>query len=219
MPKSLSMEQAKAGVLELIKSGSSVEDACRAVSRTRKAYENWRSADKEFAAAVDEARDRRSRASAAGRDADASNLSFADWRKRFLGLDTYPHQQLWIDVLEGREPSLMHPSVRYEPAEDGGRNRILVNTPPFHAKSATITQQWITYKLCMNPAMRIMIVGKTAEAASKHLYAIKQYLTDPEFIELQQTYGPADGFKPQRGEGRWANNLIYLAGRNLDAAD
>mgnify|MGYP003296564457 CR=1 FL=1 len=175
--------------------------------------------DKAFAASVDEARERRDKATSNGKDADLSNLSFAEWRKRFLNLDTYPHQQLWIDVLEGREPTLMHPSVRYEPAENGQRNRILINTPPFHAKSATVTQQWVTYKLCMNPAMRIMIVGKTAEAASKHLYAVRQYLTDPNFIELQAAYGPADGFKPQRGEGRWANNLIYIAGRNLDAAD
>jgi hypothetical protein len=219
MPKSLTMEQAKAGVLALIKQGSSVEDACKSVSRTRKAYENWRSADKEFAAAVDEARERRNKAAAKGKDGDLYNLSFAQWRKRFLGLDTYPHQQLWIDVLEGREPTLMHPSVRYEPAETGQRNRILINTPPFHAKSATITQQWVTYMLCMNPALRIMIVGKTAEAAAKHLYAVRQYLTDPNYVELQSAYGPADGFKPQRGEGRWTNFLIYLAGRNLDAAD
>ena len=219
MPKSLSMEQAKDGVLALIKQGKSVEDACRAVSRTRKSYENWRADDKAFAAAVDEARERRDKATSQGKDGDLLNLTFAEWRKRFLGLDTYPHMQLWIDVLEGREPTLMHPSVRYEPAENGQRNRILINTPPFHAKSATVTQQWITYKLCMNPAMRVMIVGKTAEAASKHLYAVRQYLTDPNFIELQAAYGPADGFKPQRGEGRWANNLIYLAGRNLDAAD
>src|SRR3546814_5695138 len=87
-------------------------------------------------------------------------------------------------LLEGREPKLMHHSVRYEPR--GTRKRILINTPPFHAKSATITQQWVTYQLCMNPALRVMIVGKTAEAASKHLYAIRQYLTDPNFVELQE---------------------------------
>lgn len=215
--KSLTMEQAKEGVLALIQAGKPVEEACKAVGRSRKSYENWRSQDKDFAAKVDAARERRDRATNAGKDPGLYNLTFAEWRKRFLGLDTYPHQQLWIDVLEGREPTVMHSSVRFEPR--GERTRILINTPPFHAKSATITQQWVTYMLCMNPAMRIMIVGKTAEAASKHLFAVRQYLTDPNFLELQAAYAPADGFKPQRGEGRWANNLIYLAGRNLDAAD
>jgi len=212
-------EQAKESFLKAIKGGAGVADACESAGRSRKWYENARATDKDFATEVDAARERRDKATSAGRDADLFELTFAQWRKRFLNLDTYPHQQLWIDVLEGREPTLMHPSVRYEPAENGARNRVLINTPPFHAKSATVTQQWITYKLCMNPAMRVMIVGKTAEAASKHLYAIRQYLTDPNFVELQAAYGPADGFKPQRGEGRWANNLIYLAGRNLDAAD
>ena len=218
-PKRTTQEQAKESFLKAIKGGASVADACESAGRSRKWYENQRATDRDFAGEVDAARERREKAATLGRDADLYELTFAEWRKRFLGLDTYPHQQLWIDVLEGREPTLMHPSVRYEPAENGNRNRVLINTPPFHAKSATVTQQWITYKLCMNPAMRVMIVGKTAEAASKHLYAIRQYLTDPNFIELQAAYGPADGFKPQRGEGRWANNLIYLAGRNLDAAD
>ena len=212
-----SPERARDAFLLAIKAGASVGDACTAATRSRKWYENLRSQDKEFAAAVDAARERRDKATSAGKDPELYNLSFADWRKRFLGLDTYPHQHLWVDVLEGREPQLMHHTVRYEPR--GDRKRILINTPPFHAKSATITQQWVAYRLCMNPALRIMIVGKTAEAASKHLYAIRQYLTDPNFVELQAAYAPADGFKPQRGEGRWANNLIYLAGRNLDAAD
>ena len=212
-----SPERAREAFLLAIKAGASVNEACAAATRSRKWYENLRSQDKDFAQRVDSARERRDAAESQGRDPSLYDLSFADWRKRFLNLDTYPHQQLWIDVLEGREPTLMHDSVRYEPA--GTRRRILINTPPFHAKSATITQQWVTYQLCMNPAMRIMIVGKTAEAASKHLYAVRQYLTDPNFIELQMAYAPADGFKPQRGEGRWANNLIYLAGRNLDAAD
>lgn len=217
MALQLTKEQAKEGILKVIAAGSSVEDACKSVGRTRKSYENYRSEDKDWARRVDEARDKRSKALAAGRDGDVYQLDFAEWRKRFLGLDTYPHQQLWIDVLEGREPEFRHSAIRYEPA--GARNRVLINTPPFHAKSATITQQWVTYKLCMNPALRVMIIGKTAEAASKHLYAIKQYLTDPNYAELQAAYGPADGFKPQRGDGRWANNLIYLSGRNLDAAD
>jgi hypothetical protein len=218
VPKSLTMEQAKDGVLALIKQGSSVEEACKAVSRTRKSYENWRSDDKEFAAKIDEARERRNKATSAGKDADLYNLDFAAWRKRFLGLDTYPHQQLWIDVLEGREPTVMHPSVRYEPAPGGGKNRILINTPPFHAKSATVTQQWVTYKLCMNPALRIMIVGKTAEAAAKHLSAVRQYLTDPNFIEMQAAYAPSpEGFKPQRGEGRWTNYMFTIGSRTQDA--
>src|SRR5690242_17197144 len=104
MALQLSKEQAKEGILRAIGAGASVEEACKAVARTRKSYENYRSEDKDWARSVDEARDKRSKALAGGRSGDVYQLSFAQWRKRFLGLDTYPHQQLWIDVLEGREP-------------------------------------------------------------------------------------------------------------------
>lgn len=217
MARIQSPERAKEAFLLAIKTGASVPEACDAATRSRKWYENARSTDKEFAAAVDSARERRDKAADAGRDPALYALTFAEWRKRFLGLDTYPHQQLWIDVLEGNPPTLMADTVRYEPAGNG--RRVLINTPPFHAKSATITRQWVTYQLCMNPAMRVMIVGKTAEAAAKHLHSIRQYLTDPAFIELQMAYAPADGFKPARGEGRWTNYLMYLAGRDATAVD
>lgn len=213
----LSVDQAKERVLLLLGAGSTVSAAMEgADGRSIKTYENWRAADKEFAKRADAARQRASRAKDAGTDPTLHTLTFADWRKRFLGQETYPHQQMWIDVLEGREPKVFHPSITYAP---GDERLLCINTPPFHAKSVTITQQYVTYRLCMNPAFRVMIISKTAEMASKFLLSIRQMLTDPLFAELQAAYAPQGGFKPQRGEGRWGNNLIYLAGRNLDAAD
>ena len=216
----LTMEQAKARVILMIGAGSTVTDAMLAVDRSQKSYENWRSADPEFKAAIDKARAGASRAREAGQDpverVNLKNLSFAEWRKRFLGRETYPHQQMWIDVLEGNEPKLWHPALYYKP---GNPRRVLINTPPFHAKSATITQEYATYRLCLNPAMRILIISKTSEMAQSFLYSIKTMLTDPEFSELQAAYGPPGGFKPQRGEGSWTSKVIYLADRNLDAAD
>lgn len=214
--KSLTPDQAKAGILALVKTGKSVQEACDGVGRTRKSYENYRAADPKFRSDIDNARNRRAEASQGRRDPDLYNLSFEDWRKRFLNQDTYPHQRMWIDVLEGREPKLLHTSVRYEPKS---KRLFVINTPPFHAKSTTITQQWVTYQLCMNPAFRVIIISKTADAASKFLVSIKTYLTDPNYVELQGAYGPADGWKPQKGEGRWGANEIYLAERNLNAED
>jgi hypothetical protein len=51
------------------------------------------------------------------------------------------------------------------------------------------------------------------------MLAVKTYLTDPNFLELQAAYGPVDGFKPQRGAGVWSAKAIYLSERNLDAED
>jgi hypothetical protein len=212
----LDMPTAKRTVTQILGTGSTVANAMAAVNRTVKTYENWRANDREFAEACDLARINSQRARNGGRDPGIYNLSFADWRRRFLNQETYAHQQMWIDVLEGREPEVFHDSITYKP---GDERLLCINTPPFHAKSTTITIQYVVYKLCMNPAFRVMIISKTAEMAAKFLFSIRQILTDPIFAELQGAYAPAEGFKPARGDGRWGNNLIYLAGRNTDAAD
>ena len=210
-------EQAQDHVLLLLGSGATVGAAMDAVNRSRKTYENWRSESPEWAAKADQAKLRSAKAKDANGDPELYRLSFAEWRKRFLGRETYPHMQMWVDVLEGREPDVYHPAITYN---KGSNPRLLcINTPPFHAKSATITVEYVAYKLCMNPAFRVMIISKTAEAASKFLYSIRTLLTDPHYADLQAAYAPNGSFKPERGEGRWGNNLIYLAGRNIDAID
>ena len=218
MPKvaNLSMEQAKRRVIDLIGAGSSVAEAMDYVDRHVKTYENWRATDPDFKKAIDAARVRRARALDAGQDPELYKLSFAEWRKRFLNRDTYPHQQMWIDLLEGRDPHVFHESITYNP---GSKRNVLINTPPFHGKSQVITMEYTVYRLCMNPALRVMIVSKTAEMASKFLHSIKMMLTDPLFAELQAAYAPKEGWRPERGAGRWAGNMIYLAGRSSDAAD
>jgi hypothetical protein len=145
----------------------------------------------------------------AERDPEVFGYDFVTWRKRFLGMDTYPHPQQWIDVLEGREPPPLpagNESVVYEP---GNPRRLLINTPPFHAKSATITQQYVAYRICMNPEVRVVIVSKTQKQAAKYLYSVKRILTEPQFRELQAAYAPQDGFKGEI----WTSTMIYVNGR------
>lgn len=210
-------EQAKEHVLLLIGAGATVGDAMDSVGRTRKTYENWRAEDQAYAARVDEARLRAAKGREAKGDPELYNLSFAEWRRRFLGRETYPHQQMWIDVLEGREPDVFHDSITYK---KGSNPRLVcINTPPFHAKSATITVEYAVYKLCMNPAFRVMVISKTRDAAAKFLYSMRTLLTDPHYSTLHAAYAPNGSFKPERGEGQWAAYSLYLAGRNLDAVD
>ena len=211
MAPSPTKEQAKRTILAQLKAGATVPDALKAAGiKSRKTYDNYRSEDPEWRGEIDAWRQRRADAKDAGKDPELYQLSFEEWRRRFLHQETYPHQRMWIDVLEGREPDVFHPSITYIPRDP---DRIIINTPPGHAKSTTITAQYSTYKLCMNPAFRIIIISETGEFATKFLYQIRQYLTSPNYIELQQAYGPPEGFRPERGQGRWTNNLIYLAGR------
>jgi hypothetical protein len=76
----------------------------------------------------------------------------------------------------------------------GWLNRILVNIPPNHAKSMTVTIDYVTWQVCQNPNFRVLIVSQTQQLAADFLYAIKQRLTHPNYEALQQAYAAGVGF-------------------------
>lgn len=213
--KQLSSAEAKAKVIEGIAAGMKVVDACKAANRQYKTYENWRANDADFRRRVDEVRAARESAKDRGVGEDVSSLSFVEWRKRFLGFDTYPHMQQWIDVLEGRDPTPIE-GCEWDPRDP---RRLVVNVPPFHAKSQVLTVDYVTYRICMNPNVRIIIVSKRKESAQKFLYQIQQRLTSTRFAELQAAYAPQGGFRPERGEGTFSASVMYVAGRTEDHKD
>lgn len=213
MPKNegLSIAQAQEGFLKYRAKGMTVEEAMKMVGRHLKTYENWRK-DPKFKAEADRVTAAIKRSARSDRDPELLTLDFAEWRRRFLGMETYPHMQQWIDLLEGREPRDLHPAITYEP---GNPRRILINTPPFHAKSTVITQQYVAYRICMNPEIRVVIVSKTQKQAAKYLYSVKRMLTERQFADLHAAYAPKDGF-----EGPvWTSTMIYVNGRGEDAID
>jgi hypothetical protein len=73
-------------------------------------------------------------------------------------------------------------------------NRILLNIPPNHAKSMTVTIDYVTWQVCQNPNFRVLIVSQTQQLAADFLYAIKQRLTHPNYEALQQAYAAGVGF-------------------------
>lgn len=182
------------------------------INRHYKTYENWRANDPAFKRRVDEIREHRNFFKKNdGPSEDNSNLSFEQWRYKFLRRETYPHQRMWIDLIEGREPNPadLHPSMNYTKARD---SRIIINVPPFHAKSTVITQEYVTYRIAMNPAIRICIVSKTQEKSKKFLVSIKKMLTGIQYAQLQAAYAPPDGFKDPSLP--WTATKIYVAGRD-----
>jgi len=175
------LAESKNMVISAIASGALVRDAMASVGRSEETYNDWRKKDAVFRLAVDSAREVRAAALERSIDPDKLSISFEQFRKTFLYMDTYRHQRAWIDLVEGRE---------YEPIEGeqytpGSKNRILINTPPFHAKSSTLTIDYPVYRICMNPNVRIIIVSKTQAQAKKFLYAIKLRLTDRRWAALQ----------------------------------
>lgn len=183
-------ELAKKVILECIAEGMTVEQACATAGKSIKTYEYYRRSDPKFKSLSD-----RTRLGAVNKnfsEQEVADLDFVTWRKRFLKTETFPHQKNLIDVIEGRDPSWLHPSMRFE--RGTANNRILLNIPPNHAKSMTVTVDYVTYKIVNNPNFRVLIVSQTQRLASDFLYAIKQRLTHPMYEELQQAYAAGVGF-------------------------
>jgi hypothetical protein len=180
---------AKRIILTCVAEGMTVEEACRSAGKSIKSYEYYRRTDKVFADRMD--RTRLGLRDKVFASTDVMDLDFVSFRERFLHSQTFPHQKNLIDVIQGREPSWLHPSMKYE---KGQASRILLNIPPNHAKSMTITVDYVTWMLCQNPNFRILIVSQTQRLAADFLYAIKQRLTHPMYEDLQAAYAAGVGF-------------------------
>jgi hypothetical protein len=185
-----SADIAKRIILGCVAEGMTIEQACASAGKSIKTYEYYRRTDKIFTDKVD--RTRLGLKDKQFQDGDVHDLTFAEFRQKFLHSQTFPHQQNLVDMIEGREPSWLHPSMKYEPGL--ASNRILLNIPPNHAKSITITVDYVTWQVVRNPNFRVLIVSQTQQLAADFLYAIKQRLTHPMYEDLQSAYAAGVGF-------------------------
>jgi hypothetical protein len=183
-------DRAKKVILQMMAEGQTVEQACKLAGKSIKTYEYYRRSDAGFKSLAD--RTRLGSIEKNWAEETALGLDFVTWRKKYLKQETFAHQKNLIDVIEGRDPSWLHPSMKYE--KGIGDNRILLNIPPNHAKSITVTVDYVTYKIVNNPNFRVLIVSQTQRLAADFLYAIKQRLTHPMYEELQQAYAAGVGF-------------------------
>jgi hypothetical protein len=185
-----SADIAKRIILGCVAEGMTIEAACASAGKSIKTYEYYRRTDKIFTDKVD--RTRLGLKDKQFQDGDVHDITFAEFRQKFLHSQTFPHQQNLVDMIEGREPGWMHPSMKYEPGL--ASNRILINIPPNHAKSITITVDYVTWQVVRNPNFRVLIVSQTQQLAADFLYAIKQRLTHPMYEDLQSAYAAGVGF-------------------------
>ena len=188
---------------DLIRQGTSIADALKIIGRSRTWYEDQRRKDKTWAELVTKIRE--TVANPDHREQDAGE--FEDFAAKYLNRKMWPHQKNMVDILEGREPSQLHPSMRYEPGSSGSR-RMLINVPPNHAKSMTITVEYVTYRIIKDPNISVMIVSKTQDMAKKMIYAIKSRLTHPSYADMQLAFAPADGYKASSDQ--WSATKVYL---------
>jgi len=190
--------------LSMLKQGIDQDSALAAVGKKKPVLKVWIS-DPAFALEYEEATTHGVETLAASLDGGKHNIGFSTFSKEFLNTEVFPHQQNWIDVLEGREPSWLTETMTFEPAN---RRRLLVNVPPEHAKSTTMTVNYAVYKIAMNPNIRIVVISQTQTRAKEFLYSIKQRLTEEPWLKMQQVYGPPGGYKETADQ--WSSDRIYL---------
>lgn len=138
---------------------------------------------------------------------------FPTFCEEYLDTKLFGHQLQWYDLLEGREPRDLHPNQIYKPGDPG---MLIVNTPPEHAKSTTITVNYTTWRICQDPNIRIIIVSQTQEMAKRFLRAIKDRLAgaNPAYKRLQHDFAPDGGF--DANSASWTADSIYV---NAEARD
>ena len=185
-----SADIAKRIILGCVADGMTIEQACASAGKSMKTYEYYRRTDKIFTDKID--RTRLGLKDKQFQGGDVHDIDFVEFRQRFLHSRTFDHQKNIVDVIEGREPGWLHPAMKYE--KGVANNRILVNIPPNHAKSMTITVDYVTWQVARNPNYRILIVSQTQRLAADFLYAIKQRLTHPMYEDLQSAYAAGVGF-------------------------
>ena len=215
LERNLTPEEARKELINLVRQGRTIVDALKVIGRSRSWYDTQRREAEGFAAYIDNAR---SRTSDLADEARSGISDFAEFSEKYLGAKVWDHMLNVVDMLEGKEPRWIHPSMTYEKGS-AGLSRLLVNIPPNHAKTMTITINYVTYRVVKNPNINVIVISKTQEQAKKFLYAIKQRLTHPRYADLQAGFGPTDGYKATAD--MWSANKIYLGAdiRESDAKD
>jgi hypothetical protein len=204
----------KKNFLTAIANGMTVNAASEVAGVKPDTVKYWVKSDDQFRSDLDDAKVKRDSVRAGSDTADKFKISFEEFSQDYLDMAVFPHQQNFISLLEKGEPEWLHDSMVYEPA---ARNRVLINIPPEHAKSTTITVNYSTYRIALDPNVRIIIVSKTLYKAREFVYAIKQRLSHPRWSKLQKTYGPDGGWKDDADT--WKTDTVYLGAETRDSSE
>lgn len=197
------------------KLGKGVKEACADMGITLAQYKYLRQSDENFREQMDKLRQLVS--GAAESDENRKNIApFEEWCEEYLDTKLFRHHLQWVDLLEGREPRDLHESQTFI---KGNPDFILINTPPEHAKSTTITVNYVTYRICQDPNIRIIIVSQTQEMAKRFLRGVKDRLAseNKNYQKLQIDFGPEGGF--DANSSAWTADSIYVSAAARDSGE
>lgn len=212
MSRDLTADEAKVELIRLVGQGNSISQALKVVNKHRNTYEYYRKTDPDFVSKIEKAKLLVKRGK--GHIPQNEVPDFPEFSEKYLHQRLFHHQLQWFDMLEGREPRGLHPSMEYVA---GRETRLIINTPPNHAKSTTITVNYVVWRIVKDPNVKVIIVSKTQELAKQFLLQIKERLTSDEYEQLQMDFAPAGGWK--EGSASWTATAFYVNGRNAEAKD
>lgn len=214
MNDKLNAAESKAEFIRMFGEGKTIARICEIIGKSRQTYDYYRKTDPEFVDAMERARIAVGRAT--GKLEKAVVPEFPEFCEKYLGMKLSYHQLQWWDILEGRAPRDLHPSQTYVKGEKG---RNIINTPPGHAKSETVTVAWVIYTIIKDQEnARVVIVSKTQTLAKKFLLRIKDILTSDRYKDLKADFSPnGNGWK--EGSASWSATQFYLGNRNVESKD
>jgi hypothetical protein len=172
---------------------ASIQDLLDELGFSRPQYERWRVKHVDFREQFDAIR---------SKHAAPYDLGFIRWRAEFLSKSTPPHQRTIIDTIETAPPLTAH----------------LILFPPNAGKSTTLVE-YLVYRICKDPNIRIQWWSKDQEEANKRLRLGMNIMTDATTTRgADGTWGKVIGrFGPfyERGQERngrpWRNDKIVVA--------
>ena len=188
-------EAAKEQVLKLLRDGNTVEEALHYVGRSKETWKYWKRSDPDFKLSADAVINMRSKK---GADSRKEVPEFPVFCESYLNIKLFWHQLQWFDILEGREPRDLHPSQKYIVGADA--NMLLVNVPPGHAKSTTITAAYTLWRIVSDPDQKIVLVSANERMAKDWVTQIKEWMTSDRFMKLQTDFGPEGGWEKTADE-------------------
>jgi len=209
-PVNRTTREKKDTILTYLRKGIPMSKAVSDLGITKQAVQYYKESDKQFR---EEYKRLSNMESASSMTSNKEVPDFPDFCREYLDTQLFNHQLQWYDVLEGRPPRNLHESQIYKPGDPG---MIIVNTPPEHAKSTTITVNYTTWRICQDPNIRIIIVSQTQEMAKRFLRAIKDRLAgaNTAYKKLQYDFAPDGGF--DANSASWTADSIYV---NAEARD
>lgn len=212
MTDRLNADESKAKLIELVAGGLTIEAALKIIGKSRQTYDYYRKTDKEFVENIERSKIISGRAK--GKLPAVEVPDFPEFCDIYLNLKLSKHQINWYEALEGREPTDLHPACTYV---KGIPQYLIVNTPPGHAKSETLTVAYSVWQIVKNPDVKIVIVSETQNLAKKMLLRIKNILTSDLYKKLQTDFAPDGDWK--KGSSSWTAYHIYIGNKSIEDKD